>query len=330
LKRAYKIAILVLAVLAAVLVALDAVMYAGIGANTEKRRAEAPKSQTVQQAQLPEQDEEEQLPEIGQEDPSRVEPEASTQEEPKPEEQPEELPAEPEELQGILDAFCQGQEGEWDICVFSLEEDRLLASVQADEPMVSASVIKLFIMAAVYDQVEQGGLSHDSVLQHIRYMITVSDNYSANQLVSKLGGGDTAAGMAAVNAFAASIGCTDSVQNRLMLDNNGLQNYTTAADCVKLLKMIYDGTCVSAEWSAEMLQILKEQTIVSRIPAGLPQGTVCANKTGDLAGLCCADVGIVFAPKGDYILCVICNDYRSEPTPEIADLSRQVYEYLEA
>ena len=135
-------------------------------------------------------------------------------------------------------------------------------------------------------------------------------------------------GMAAVNAYARSVGCGSSVQNRLMLDNNGLQNYTTAYDCGKLLKMIYDGTCVSEVWSGEMLQILKEQTVCNRIPAGLPQGTVCANKTGDLAGLCSADVGIVCAPKGDYILCVICNDYTVDPASAIADLSSRIYENL--
>ena len=113
-----------------------------------------------------------------------------------------------------------------------------------------------------------------------------------------------------------------------MLDNNGLQNYTSAADCAKLLKMIYDGTCVNEKWSAEMLQLLKAQEVTNRIPAGLPQGTACANKTGDLAGLCCADVGIVFAESGDYILCVICSDYTVDPTSAIAALSGQVFQCL--
>jgi beta-lactamase class A len=135
--------------------------------------------------------------------------------------------------------------------------------------------------------------------------------------------------MKAVNAFADSIGCSDSRQNRLMLDDNGLQNYTTAKDCAVILGLIYSGKCVSEKWSAEMLSLLKAQTVNNRLPASLPSGTVTAHKTGDLAKLSCGDVGIIYSPACDYILCAICNDPYSDDgaAKAIAELSRQVYDY---
>ena len=49
-----------------------------------------------------------------------------------------------------------------------------------------------------------------------------------------------------------------------------------------------------------MLAHLLAQQVNDRIPQGLPEGTQCAHKTGDLLGLCCADVGIVFTPQTDF------------------------------
>jgi beta-lactamase class A len=115
--------------------------------------------------------------------------------------------------------------------------------------------------------------------------------------------------------------------NRLMLADNGLQNYTGAEDCARFLAAVYRGDCVSPEASREMLELLLAQTVNDRLPARLPEGMPVAHKTGDLSGLCCADVGIVFSPGGDYILCLICNDppTDSRARDAIVRLSGQVY-----
>ena len=93
-------------------------------------------------------------------------------------------------------------------------------------------------MGAVYERVNAGALAQRDVRDALEKMITISDNNSANKLVLLLGSGDKTAGLAAVNAFAAAIGCPDSQQNRLMLENNGLQNYTTGSDCAKILRLM--------------------------------------------------------------------------------------------
>ena len=63
------------------------------------------------------------------------------------------------------------------------------------------------------------------------------------------------------------------------------------------------------------------------IPAGIPADLAVAHKTGNLTAMCIADVGIVFAPTCDYIL---CNDpvTDSGATDEIVKLSRMVYAFF--
>ena len=225
--------------------------------------------------------------------------------------------------------------------------------MEADELFETASTIKTFLLAALFDRVARGEasltdeltyredeyVSGSGVIRDLAFgsrmpvynlavlMITVSDNASANTLTGLLGGGDAAAGMAAVNAWAASAGYAGVEFNRLMLDNNGLQNYVTAESCAAILRDIYRGRCVSEEASGKMLELLKDQQVNDRIPAGVPAGTASAHKTGNLAGLCVADVGIVFTEGGDFLLCAICNRPYTDAgaTAEIAKLAGMAY-----
>ena len=47
------------------------------------------------------------------------------------------------------------------------------------------------------------------------------------------------------------------------------------------MERIYKGKCVSPEASEAFLTLLLNQEHVNKIPAGLPERTKCANKTGD-------------------------------------------------
>ena len=232
-------------------------------------------------------------------------------------------------VQAALDAFLRENPGVWDIRYESLKTVAYAEAQSGHETeprSVAASVIKLFVMGAVYDQVEQGALSRDAVYADLSAMITQSDNNACNRLVTQLGAGDAQRGMDAVDRFAAAQGCTGTQMARLMLQQ-GPENYVTASDCARVLRQIYLGTCVSRDASSEMLTLLLGQTVNDRIPARLPEGTPVAHKTGNLANLSCCDVGIVFAPNGDYILCVLSNHAQNDAqtTEAIAALSETVY-----
>ena len=253
---------------------------------------------------------------------------------PAPAQEPEQAEQTPMQLlEKEMRAELDRMDSQWDVCCELLRTgERFLCRQNVPEgaSMVSASLIKLFIMGAVWDRIEAGAISEDAVRSDLDYMITISDNEAANRLTRLLGGGDAEAGMQAVTDWAASIGCSGVKQERLMLQNNGKQNYVTAEACASLLRMIWKGECVSQTASERMLALLKAQQVNDRIPTALPPGTDCAHKTGNLAGLCVADVGIIFAPAADYILCVICNHPFSDTgaAKEICTLSEMAYSAL--
>ncbi len=236
------------------------------------------------------------------------------------------------ELQSLLEKFIADNPGTWDIYVYNLTQgEYACCSTLENEPMVSASLIKLFIMGAVFQRIQDGSFDYWSYVPSARQMIVISDNYCANWLILSLGESSGDAGMEAVNDFARSIGCNHTSMNRTLLDlKSDQENYTTAEDVALFYKLLYRYELVSPQYSSDMLDILKAQTLNDRIPAGLPKGVICAHKTGDLEHKCCADAGLVFSDGGDYILSVINNGSEddTQASAAIAELSALVYEYF--
>ena len=254
---------------------------------------------------------------------------------PYPQETPQPFPDIPQpsqkivELEKLIENAISDNDGEWGVFYMDLttgESVYCAAGIEKDEPMVCASLIKLFVMAAVFEQIEAGTIDGEGAAPLLESMITISDNLATNQLIRLLGGGSAEDGFAAVNDFAKRGSYASTSLNRLMLDDNGLQNYSSAQDCGLFLERVYRGECVSEAASEKMLELLLAQTRRSKIPAGLPEGTSCANKTGELSGLSECDAAIVFAPDGDYILCVMSQPENNLNAIEsISELSQAVY-----
>lgn len=177
--------------------------------------------------------------------------------------------------------------------------------------MESASLIKLYIMGAVWQAVEDGTLIYTPEIQELlTQMITVSDNESSNRLVEALSpsGRSHPEGRTVVNGFASANGFADTDQGRDLKDHRDVEpvekNHTSVRDCGLLLEKIYRAECVSPEASGQMLELLKGQQRREKIPGGLPEGTVTANKTGEVSTME-HDAAIVYGPGRDYILCVM-------------------------
>ncbi len=238
-----------------------------------------------------------------------------------------------EELSSALSQQMEGLEGKWAVYAEDISTGFTAMgekNATCDDPMIAASIVKIFVMAALYDRIAQGELEEEAIYSDIYQMITISDNAATNRLIKVLGEGDALLGMERVNAYALSIGCTATSMHRLMLEDNGLQNYVSARDCAVLLRMIFEETCVDGESSRKMLSILKEQYWGDYIPKGPPEGTVIAHKGGDLTGLSHGDVGIVYAETGPYILCILCNEppVDAEGKAAIPPLSAMVDEHM--
>ena len=106
-------------------------------------------------------------------------------------------------------------------------------------------------------------------------------------------------------------------------------NQVTAKDCGKLLEDIYRRTWVSRGISNEIEDMLLAQQTRYKIPAGLPEGVLCGNKTGEMDATE-NDAAIIYAKDCDYILVVLSNDWSSkdQAITRIQSVSSMVYDYL--
>lgn len=205
-------------------------------------------------------------------------------------------------------------------------------------PMQAASLIKLYIMGAVYENYETLSENYgaDTLNGYLNPMITVSDNDAANTLVNMLGNGDDSAGMAAVNAFCQEHGYSDTSMGRLLLHSNEYgDNYTSVNDCGRFLREIYQinaGTAQNASLSHAdaMYGLLKMQERRNKIPASLPEGVSVANKTGELDNVE-NDAGIIYnTAKGiDLVVCFMSENLTDTGSAQaaIAQDSRMIYGY---
>ncbi len=203
---------------------------------------------------------------------------------------------------------------------------------QEDEPMMAASVIKLFIMAEAFAEFEAGDLDPDrmitvkrkdcvpscgaltylhdnvqvTVMDLVTLMIILSDNTATNVLIDLMGSDR-------INARIRALGFEQTVLRRKMYDEEksrrGIQNYITAREAGRLLELMYQGKLVSGDASARMISILKNQRLNSKIPfyiKPMEDGPAIAHKTGEDTGIT-HDVGIVFA-REPFVLCFCGNE----------------------
>ncbi|MGN0400410.1 MAG: serine hydrolase [Blautia sp.] len=246
-------------------------------------------------------------------------------------EAPETDPAELEEVAAVIqseigDSVNAGES--WQVYVQRLS-DGAEASVGTGQ-MVAASLIKLYIMGAVYDSYDTltSANGQETVDSLLKSMITVSDNDAANSLTKMLGQGDGAAGRDVVNHYCIQNGYGETSMGRMLLETGtDRENYTSARDCGKFLENVYKGNLSHVE---EMLSLLKRQERTGKIPAGVPDGVETANKTGELD---CVenDAAIVFAGENPYVLCVLSGNLgsTSDARQKITRLSSEIYNEIQ-
>lgn len=163
----------------------------------------------------------------------------------------------------------------------------------------------------------------------IELMIIESDNTAANMLIEYLG-------FAPLNNYFKKMGLNNTNIARKMMDfksrRYGLENFTSASDLAYLLEEIYNYKLINKRFSRRCLRILKKQKIRDRIPAKLPSRTVVAHKTGLEKGVC-HDAGIVFTPRGDFIICVLTRHHYKISRPAkkfISNIALDVYNYCQS
>ena len=234
-----------------------------------------------------------------------------------------------EKLQGVLSNLAlPAGNGTWSVYVCDLVNNTEGAIQNAR--MQAASLIKLYIMGAVYENYDSiiAQYGQTSVDSNLYSMITVSDNDAANTLVSYLGGGDSSAGMTVVNDFCSEKGYSSTHMGRLLLASNQYDdNYTSVSDCGHFLKEVYEGSKESDVHAQAEFDLLAAQTRRNKIPAQMPAGVSIANKTGELSDVE-NDAGIIYNSSNDLIIVFMSENVLQPGTAQstIASLSRQIYD----
>ncbi len=243
---------------------------------------------------------------------------------------------------GIEDALI-GTKGTYSVVVKNMKTNETF-SQNPERKYISASLYKLWLLAVVYDQLESKTLKKETILSadisalNEKYdiasesaeqtegrielsvedaaekMITISDNYSALLLSSKIGVSKMAQFLKEYGLTQSSIGTSTTLPQ------------TTAKDIALYFELLYSNKLISENASKEMKELLKKQRLNDRIPKYLPNSLQVAHKTGELNGVK-HDAGIVFTKKGDYLLIVLSESNDPNAAAErIAILSQKVYE----
>jgi beta-lactamase class A len=243
-------------------------------------------------------------------------------------------------------------------------ETTLQWAYNADAPFHAASTMKLAVLLAVQRQITRGDLAPDAPV-HVRnkfmsiverrpymldvtrdgdpelyahlgrtmtvdelayQMITRSSNFATNLLVDVVG-------IPVIQRALHEMGLEGLKVIRGVEDQAafeaGLNNEVTANGLLKLLRLVSDRKAYSPEASERMLEILLDQRFKGGIPAGLPDATRVAHKTGNISTVH-HDAGIVFLEgRQPYVLVVLTRfDESSSHGNAVAEVSRDVFECL--
>lgn len=237
-------------------------------------------------------------------------------------------------LKKQIQSMTAGYYGTWSVYVKNLKTGDVV-NVN-EKAMYPASVIRPFVMASTFDQIKRKNLAYTSTVKSLlKEMITVSDNEAYNQLVRlNSPSRNFVKGASVVNSYLKKNGYTNTGCHSTLhpsssyFTSDGQSNTSSAKDCGLLLERIYKGTCVSSQYSKEMLNLLLGQTRRWKIPSSLPAGTKVANKTGETSTVQ-HDMAIVYSPKATYVICVFSSNVSEYyGINGIKNISRTVYNYL--
>lgn len=212
-------------------------------------------------------------------------------------------------------------------------------TMNADEPFETASTIKVYILAALFDAIEKGKASLSDMLEYkathtidgsgvmnslevgtvlsvknlATLMIIVSDNIATNILIDYLGVDN-------INACIQSLGCKDTIlHNPIDFEKYDKLGTSTPRDYGSMFERMAQGTLISPNASEQMLAICKQQHYNSMLTKSIPayyldpdnfdeEIIYVASKSGSM-NACRNDGGIVSTPYGKYVIVLFNKEF---------------------
>ncbi len=122
---------------------------------------------------------------------------------------------------------------DYSIYVKDLHSGATVADINSGTQRMSASTIKLYVLAAAFQAIEDGKFEYTKSVKHdMEQMIRVSSNASTNRLIKKIG-------LENMNAYARNHGYSNTVVEYIPGSGRTLNNKTSAADLANVLAHIY-------------------------------------------------------------------------------------------
>ncbi|MGL6221899.1 MAG: serine hydrolase [Lacrimispora sphenoides] len=212
-------------------------------------------------------------------------------------------------------------------------------AIHADEAFETASTIKTYILACLFDEVEKGIKSLEDMIEYkeehvvdgsgvlpdlepgamlrvkdaATLMIIVSDNIATNMMIDYLG-------LERINQCIKALGCKDTVlHNPIHFEQYDRLGTSTPEDYASIFIRLAKGELISPGADEKMLDILKKQHYNSMITKDFPPFYMDSDNTDDILisvasksgsmDACRNDGGLVFTPYGPYAIVMFHKEF---------------------
>lgn len=240
-------------------------------------------------------------------------------------------------LENRIGIELKSYDGQMGIYINDLKGNTI--KINAEEKFETASTIKVFVLAALFEQIEKGNIALSDMLEYRQehaidgsgilgsmevgtrlsvknvatLMIIVSDNIATNMLIDFLG-------VENINDCIRRLGCQNTVlHNPIDFEKYDRLGTSTPADYAGMWERMAEGTLISAKASEEMLAICRQQHYNAMLVKDLPpyyfdpdnfeeEIIYVASKSGSMDA-CRNDGGIVSTPYGKYVIVLFNKEF---------------------
>jgi beta-lactamase class A len=240
-------------------------------------------------------------------------------------------------LRRTIDGLTRGYEGVAGISVRNLATGEAL-SIRGAETFPTASLIKVAVLVALLDEVEQGTMRLDEpitmiardrvggsgVLQHLhpglqitledaaRLMIGISDNTATNLILDKINIRTVWTKMEALGLPHTKIHSKTFIRATSVAMDSSVRyglGVTTPDETVQLFALLHAGRAVSPRMDSVALAMLGANEDGTKLVRWLPEGATAAHKSGEV-DQSRSDCGILYGPDAPVALCVMTRENR--------------------
>lgn len=225
------------------------------------------------------------------------------------------------------------------MCIYADDFHGNVISIGAGEKVETASTIKVYILACLFEKVEKGSASLEDMLTYqeehtvdgsgvlcalepglalrvkdvAALMIIVSDNIATNMMIDYLG-------IDAINGCISRLGCKDTMlYNSLHFERYERLGTTTPQDYASLFVRMAKGELIGPSADGKMIEILKKQHYNSMLTRNFPPVYMDSDNTDEILihvasksgsmNACRNDGGIIYTPYGPYVLVMLNKEF---------------------